>query len=188
MRETSDEDLMRKMAEGSAAAFDEVFRRHSGRVLGYCSRLVGEKAAGEDLAQDVWVKVIKAASDWEPRAGVRAWLLTIARNTALNYLRDRMRTALTEDGEAPEDELRALERPSVEELISRDEDQRLLTAAMDRLPDAKRAALVMWLMEEMSYERIGVELGVSVANVKTILFRAKKELQTLITELGGGRR
>ena len=179
MRETEDEELMAMIAQGSSPAFTELFRRHGGRVLGYCARLTADQAAGEDLAQEVWIRVAKAAPDWTPRAGasLRAWLLTIARNLSLNFLRDRKRISLENDG----DEIPSGAESS-EELMIRTEDRNALAKAIDSLSDLKRVAITMSLVEERSHQDIASELSMSVPAVKSLLFRARADLEKLLGE------
>ncbi len=186
MRMRSDEELMRKLGLGSSAAFDELFKRHGGRVLGYCARIVGDKALGEDIAQEVWIRVAKAAPDYRPSPGasLRSWLLTISRNLALNDLRKRKRLVdWPEEGDAKAEASLDLERESVEQILIRETDRARVAKAIDGLEDAKRTALMLWMNEEMSHEEIAKELGSSAAAVKSLLFRARRDLEN---ELSSG--
>ena len=169
------------LARGSAPAFDELFRRHGGRVLGYCSRLAGERAAGEDIAQEVWIRVVRTASDWRP-GNLLSWLLTIARNLALNHLRAQRRLDITDQQETFDD---LVPQPdSVEKLLLQFENRQLVLKAIDDLSDQKRSALLMWLNEDLSYEQIASELGTSVNNAKSLIFRAKQELESQLRNKG----
>ena len=177
------------VAQGSSPAFAELFKRHGGRVLGYCARIVGERAAGEDLSQEVWIKVAKAAPDWRPEASLRAWLLTIARNAALNHLRRQNRLELmgeSEEPEAPEASF-ALDRLTIEDKLIAAEDKKRVAHAIDGLSDQKRAALMMWLNEQLSQDEIARELGITLAAVKSLLHRARNELESRLSDEKGGR-
>lgn len=179
MKQHSDQELMGLIAKGSAPAFEELFVRYGSKVLGYCTRMVSDRATGEDLAQDVWIKVTKAAPDWRPEASLSAWLLTIARHTSLNYLRGQNRLqALPENDEDIKVEVsQDLGRQSVEDLLIASENRTRVARALDLLTDMQRSAILMWLREEMSYEDIARELNLSTAAVKSLLFRARTDLE-----------
>lgn len=185
MRTETDEELMRKLGQGSSGAFDELFRRHGGRVLGYCSRILGDKGLGEDVSQEVWIRVAKTATDWRPREGasLRSWLLTISRNLALNDLRNRKRlVAWPEDGEARAEASIEIEKASVEQILIGESDRARVAKAIDRLDDVKRTALMLWMNEDMSHEQIAKELGSSAAAVKSLLFRARRDLEASLNQ------
>src|SRR5436309_3589551 len=91
----SDEELLRQMADGDSASFDEIFARHSALLLSFISRLTAGKYDAEDLLQETFLRVITHARDYRPGAAIRPWLFTIARNVTLNALKKtRLRSDL----------------------------------------------------------------------------------------------
>lgn len=84
---TTDDELMVRVASGDSRAFRGLFDRYGARLLGYCRRFMGSPTRGEDMAQDVWVKVVKAAPSYRGEGKFVSWLLSLARNTCLGELR-----------------------------------------------------------------------------------------------------
>lgn len=184
MAETTDVELMKKIARGDSRAFRELFERHSGKVVGYATRLMGGDAVkAEDISQSAWIKIVKAAPSYEPRADFSAWLFTIVRNTAFNELRSVKREATTEFVEEACAE-EALSRESIEEQLIQKNRVEKIQKEMDQLPAQQRLALTVWLTEDVSYDDLAVLLGVSVSSVKSLLFRARKNLEMALVKDG----
>ncbi|MEQ1877021.1 MAG: RNA polymerase sigma factor [Bdellovibrionia bacterium] len=176
----SDDELMLEVARGSQKAFAELFDRHSGKVLGYAMRLMGgDKIKGEDISQNAWMKVIKAAPSYRGSSSFIAWVHTIVRNTAFNELRSRRRRGEEELTENIADEVTV---ESVEAQLSQTDDVQLLKSKIDELPDSQRAVLVAYMTEELSYEEIASQLDLSVSSVKSLLFRARQNLAQAMKE------
>lgn len=171
---------MRLLAQGHAKAFDELFRRYSSSVLGYCTRLAGSRASGEDISQEVWLRVTSGARTWQPAAPVQAWILVIARHTSLNSLRSRRRQEELNDEITQNSELETISRESVEDILIKKHDRAAALKAIEALPEMQRSALVMWLVEELSYEELAKELDLTVSAVKSLLFRARRTLEEIL--------
>lgn len=175
MKNVSDGELMKAIAQGNTPAFRELFVRHSGLVLGYSVRLLRNTQLAEDASQETWIRVVRGAPQYQDRNLFRSWLLQIARRQCLTLLQHRSHNEVPLEAEH---ESKMLSRESLEDLISQYE---LLTQAkrlIDGLPDQQRAALVIWLTEDISYEDLAHELGLSIASVKSLLFRARRSLES----------
>ena len=175
MKSAHDHELVRLIGSGKEQAFAELFARHGALVLGYARRFVARQEIAEEISQDVWVKVVKQAVHFKGE-GVVPWLLAITRNASLDFLRSRDRSSLSFEQLSETREFEDLSRESVEALLVDAERMKELRSALEGLPDAQRAALMMWMTEEMSYEQIARELATSVASVKSLLFRARQTL------------
>lgn len=182
MRYEDDGELMKQIATGNSKAFKIIFSRYGSPVLGYCARLTGDRAAAEDITQEVWIKVVKAARYYEPRASLISWLYTITRNTTLNHLRQKKQLEQLSSTNEKILEEKELTQMSMEDVLTEEVSQKAVREAIDELPAQQRAALVMWLTEDMDYEQIAQELNTTVSSVKSLLFRAR---QNLAQKLGG---
>lgn len=172
MKNVADGELMKLIAQGQAKAFRELFTRHGSLVLGYSRRMVRELSLAEDISQDVWMKVVRGAEGYRDQGSFRSWLLKIVRNTALNQLRDRDHfSEMTETENLP-----AVDLHEFEAVFDQQQDLNLVKKIIDELPDTQRAALVMWLTENLSYEELAEELNTTVAAIKSLLFRARQHL------------
>ena len=87
----SDEDLVRQIQDGDAAAFDRLFQRYQGMVTGHLTRIVRDAMAADDLAQDVFMRVWDRSDQWQGRGLFKGWLFRIATNLAFNHLRSKKR-------------------------------------------------------------------------------------------------
>jgi RNA polymerase sigma-70 factor (ECF subfamily) len=174
MKHVPDGELMKAIARGNAPAFRELFLRHSSLVMGYGRRMVKDLALAEDVSQESWMKVVRAAPSYEDKGVFRAWLLSIVRRTALNLLRSRSRFEFITE---PSAETENTPRENFEKIFSQQQELEHVKQLIEALPDQQRVALVIWLSEDMSYEDIAAELGLSVAAVKSLLFRARRTLE-----------
>lgn len=166
-----DEELLRRMASGDAAAFTALFRRRQSDVYRFALHMTGLPAVAEDVTQDVFLALIRDAGRYEAgRATVKAWLCGIARNHARRRLdRERGLVPLDEDHEEPEtavdsDPLDALARTERIEAVRR---------AILTLPVAYREALVLCDLQELTYAEAAVALECAVGTVRSRLHRGR---------------
>jgi len=172
MNDASDSELMRMIANGNQSAFQEVYRRYSPHVLGYSRRLIRDRGVSEEVSQEVWLKIVRAAASYRGEGSLKAWLYTVVRRTAFNYLRDHINTEEVATA-APETSMTINE---FEQQVLARAEVTAVRAALNELPDNQRLALTLWLTEDLSYEDIGRELGVSEGAVKSLLHRARNEM------------
>ncbi|MCI0652197.1 MAG: sigma-70 family RNA polymerase sigma factor [Planctomycetes bacterium] len=188
---------MRRFAAGERAAFEELVRAHLPFVVRHARRYTGDDGAAEDVAQEVFLRLYRSARLFRDGRNFRGWLLTIATRIALNELRTRRRkhwraasgaaidmeeTSAEGAGGAAPGAWRpiALSDTDPEERALRSEALEMLHAAVARLPERQRHALWLQRFEEWDLERIGAAMDLSVAAVKSLLFRARA---TLLEEL-----
>jgi RNA polymerase sigma-70 factor, ECF subfamily len=172
--------LMGLVSAGDDRAFEELVERHQRIVVGTVGRMLGTNSDAEDIAQQVFVRVWKNAKRYEPRAKFTTWLLKITRNLVFNELRRRSRhpavplQSETEEEERPLKDDQAIAPDA--SLLDR-ELQHAVDAAIARLPETQRMAVILRRYEELSYEEIAEALDQSVSGVKSLLFRARTELR-----------
>jgi RNA polymerase sigma-70 factor (ECF subfamily) len=185
---TGDRDaaVMLAFQGGDGASFEFLLAEYRDQVLGYLYRFVHDRAAAEELTQEVFLRVY-LTRNYQPAAKFRTWLFRIATNLALNCIRDRR----VESGFVRLDEKPLYARaydppcgaPSVEEdLVSRcllDE----VRAAIQELPERHRAAVLMHKYSEMEYGEIARVLNCSVPALKSLLFRAYESLRRRLAHL-----
>lgn len=171
------------IAQGNHKAFQEIYRRYAAHVFGYSLRLLKNRGTSEEVSQEVWIRVVRMASSYRSDGSLKSWLYTVTRRTAFNYLRDHDSSAEVKSEE--------LIDPASESSINEFEEQVLARAeladvrrAVDELPDSQRLALTLWLTEDLSYDQIAAQMGVSEASVKSLLFRARTALEKKIRSAG----
>jgi RNA polymerase sigma-70 factor (ECF subfamily) len=177
-----DEDLMRQVAEGSAEALGLLHRRFARPILGLAVRTL-DRAAAEDLVQDVFLTVWCNAGRFDPERGsVRSWLLQIAHFRLLNELRRRRRQpeiVADPDGLV----LAGLpgSDPGPAETVSLQRRRAVLQSALDALPRPQREALGLAFLDDLTHEQVAAELGLPLGTAKT---RIRTGLQKLRGALG----
>lgn len=183
VRLSSDPDalLMRHFQDGDPASFETLMRKYYARVFAFAYRMTGDRALADDISQDVFIRVHRSASAYQPLARFSTWLFTIAKNTTLNELR-RSRRTVTFDHIVNED-VAVAEEASPYERVEEDERAARVRQAIERLPENQRAAVLLRRYENFSYEQIAEALGSSVPAVKSLLSRAKEHLRQSLADL-----
>jgi RNA polymerase sigma-70 factor (ECF subfamily) len=170
----SDDELMQSVARGDQSAFSRLFERHASRVLGYCSRFMGDSTRGEDMAQDTWMKVVRAAPQYRSEGKCLSWILGIARNTCLSEMRRNGPQTQMDGGN---EDVADMNSSDLQSQLERQAQVTELKKHIENLPDTQRAALIMWVADELSYDEIASQLDLTVASVKSLLFRARQSLE-----------
>jgi RNA polymerase sigma-70 factor (ECF subfamily) len=151
--------------------FHSLFERHSGDVYRFALYLSGDPSLAEEIAQETFVRAW--VTPGEIRGGsVRAYLLTIARNL---YRAERKRAArhISLEGALPDP------KPSADKVVDGQLELDSVLEALQSLPEADRAALLMHAQDGMPHEAIASALGLSLAAVKVRVHRARIKLRRL---------
>ena len=182
-----DAELMLRVKEGDGASFGLLLEKHRSPVVHFLYRMVQNQAVAEELAQEVFLRVYRSRSSYEPTARFTTWLFRIATHLALNSLRDGKNERLQERLDRDSAELPARQvadsKPSVEQKMvyqARLEEVRQAVAA---LPEKQRAAVLMHKYEEMEYSQIARVLRCSESAVKSLLFRAYETLRARLAHM-----
>jgi len=174
---TSDDELMVRLATGDPSAFRSLFDRHGTRLLGYCSRFMGDTTRGEDMAQDVWMKAIRSAPQYRAEGKFVGWLLSLARNTCLSEMRKHSGKIELPSEHIEEIADSTIDRESIALELDRQKSVERLKRKIEALPTAQRISLVLWMSDEQTYEQIAAQMEISVPAVKSLLFRARQSLE-----------
>lgn len=178
-RDRSDDELMILVKQGDEPAFTELFKRHSSAVFGLCMRFFsGNRSRSEDVAQEVWCKVVRYSRTYEANGKLKAWLLQVTRNACLREIEKNQVVYEM----AHEDDVDIADSFQLEEQMVETHREQEVKAAIDGLPEAQRTAVVLWIDGTRSYEDIAREMKASVSGVKSLLFRAKQSLVRRLRE------
>jgi RNA polymerase sigma-70 factor (ECF subfamily) len=179
----TDEALMRTVQDGNLAVLGDLFERYHRPVFQFLVRTTGNPAAAEDLAQEVFVRILKYRHTFDQQGRFETWLFRIARNARADYFRRQAPAA------APVDE--ALEvtahAPGPVEQLERAVDLRQLERALQQLDEEPRDLLVLARYQGMPYDQIADLLGIEVGAVKVRVHRAMKQLRTRFFRLEDSR-
>jgi RNA polymerase sigma-70 factor (ECF subfamily) len=171
-----DAALMHAVRQGDEGAFRTLFERYTRAMVAFCHHFVRDSARAEELAQDVFVKLYRAAPGWRPTARVKTFLYRIASNHCLNELRRgeyaAAHAAGAGAGESPDPDVLPSGAPGPEAVAEGAALERAVGELLARLPEKQRAALVLCRLEGLSYEEIAEVLETSVSAVKSLVHRA----------------
>jgi RNA polymerase sigma-70 factor (ECF subfamily) len=183
----TDEQLMHRFRRGDASAFETLMRRHRTPIHSFLCRLLGDRARAEDLTQETFLRVVKGAGDWEPRALVRTWLFTIARNLAADEARRRVFRA-TEPLEPEPGGLQGAQAvapgPAPDQAAADAELRPLLEAALAALPAEQREVLLLREHAGLSFPEIAEATGVNENTVKSRMRYALTALRERLAAQG----
>ena len=170
-----DTDLLDRLATGDEAAFRLLVERHIDRAYAIALRIVGNAADAEDVVQDTMLKVWSHRGRWQHgRAKFSTWLYRVISNRCI----DLRRKPRSEDVDAvPE---MADPQPDASAMIERNEVRDLLEAAMQRLPEQQRLAVILSYHESMSNGEIAEVMDSTVAAVESLLKRGRQQLRELL--------
>lgn len=174
--DASDDALMLAYAAGDAAAFEQLYARHRGKLYRYLLRQLRDNAAADELFQDVWQRVIGARAGWKPDAGFATWLYTIAHHRLGDHWRS-LKHRPAAPGDADERLARVADPDTPERVLSEFERRRQLQLALDDLPEEQREVLLLRLEQELTLEEIAAVTGVGRETVKSRLRYAMDKLR-----------
>ena len=190
----SDEDLMRLCQDGDEAAFEVLFQRYEGQALSFISRLVGDQSRTEALGQEAFLRIFKDAKSYQYPRSFTTWFYTIVRNLCKNELRWRSRHPTVsiedslssshgggEDSARVGDYLQATSTSPLDEMVSRERDQRL-EKALEALPEAEREVLILNRFQGLKYREIAEVVGVPVGTVRARIYSALERLRKSIKD------
>jgi RNA polymerase sigma-70 factor (ECF subfamily) len=179
----SSEDLMSRTAEGDELAFEILVRRHQTSVLNLVYRYVGDRTKAKDLAQEVFIRVWRAANRYEPKAKFTTWIYRITANLCLNELKSikgKKLVQLEAEEESRQNtnfETHPNASRSPEDLLLAEERSRQVSEALQSLPESQRMALILKRYDNLSYDEIAKIMECSISAVESLLVRAKRNLQ-----------
>ena len=184
---------MIRIAKGDEEALRELIEKHQGAVYGTISRkMLGDPVEAQDLAQQVFVRVYRAAGSYRATAQFKTWMFTIVRTLGFHEPRRRSRVTLvplhSPESESPTSggtsgmELPDLVNKTPGENLLRQEMLRKVDEAILALPEQQRLAIVLRRYDEFSYEQIAKILKTSLPATKSLLFRARETLREMLQE------
>ncbi|HLK35845.1 MAG TPA: RNA polymerase sigma factor [Polyangiaceae bacterium] len=173
--------LLERLRAGDAAALGEVYDAHHVSVRAFAQRLVGDSGAAEDLVQDTFMALPRAARSFRGEASLRTFVLSIA----VNHVRHHVRAAARQRAVTA----RFARQPVPCASSPADDAQRAelaaaLVHALDRLPIDQRVAIVLCEVEERTSAEAALIVGVPEATVRTRLFHARRKLAEALEREG----
>lgn len=187
-----DVQVVRQALTGHQLAAREIVRRYQRPVFNLIVRMVQDAAAAEDLAQEAFVKVFRSLQTFDVRLRFTPWILKIAHNTTLDYLRRHQPHLVPLDAPVQGEERTLADQlpdpaaTSPERAAEREQLRVAMDAAVDRLRPEYRRVVVLRYQEDLEYTEIAEVTGIPLGTVKTFLHRARQALACELRKAGWG--
>lgn len=149
-------------------------------VFSFVMKKVQDEIVADELTVSVFSKVLAKLDMYDPNFQFKTWMLTIAQNTVIDYWRKKSRES--EDSTDNFDDYKHQFARSPEELLISAEDQKQIIAVIESLDANYQDIIKLRFFEEKSIKEIAEQLGLSVANTKVRIMRAKKVLAEMLKE------
>lgn len=179
--EPADETLMLGYARGDdARAFEALYTRHKGPLFRFVLRSVKSAGEAEELAQEIWMRIIGARAGYEPRAKFTTWLYSIAHNRLVDHWRARGLALVSLDDDADPPEPAAGPEAEPERMLEASQVARQLAVALAALPFAQREAFLLHQEGGLTAAEIARATGSNEEAAKSRLRYAMKKLKEAI--------
>jgi len=172
----ADREAVEACQRGEREAFDRLVERYQRDVYRLCYRYVNNHEDANDMAQEVFLKAYRAIGRFRGDSSFSTWLYRIAVNTCLNFRAARRPESHELPEVLPDHAVGVAERLEDEEASAR------IRAAVSRLPDKQRAAVILKIYHDLTHEEVAGILGSTVGTVKANLFHALGKLRKLMAE------
>jgi RNA polymerase sigma-70 factor (ECF subfamily) len=184
----SDEQIVALARERNPEYFGDIVLRHQERIFRFVRGIVNNEQSAEDLTQQTFEKAFIALNAFDIKKKFTTWLYAIAKNEAFSYLRSqKIRRTVSLDAENPDDQTTLADtiadpRPGAESEMVRSADISKVKLAIQALKPAYRAAVLLYYVDELSYQEIAESLRLPINTVRTHIRRAKQTLEKYLSE------
>jgi RNA polymerase sigma-70 factor (ECF subfamily) len=176
-----DELLACRAAAGRTDDFEELLRRYRSRVYRICYRMAGNAEDAEDWAQECLVRVYRQLGRYDPELPFAPWLMRVVANACINLAKTRSRRQSWVDLGLDEETERVAPASDPAQAVLTGEEGRRIRAAVVGLPPALRQAVVLRVLEELSFrelaEALGVPLQTAASRVRRALLQVRQKLE-----------
>lgn len=189
--EIADVELVNRAQAGELSAFEALTTRYERRVFSLALRMLRQEQDAEDVTQQTFLSALENLSGFRGEASFATWLFRIATHAALKIIRKRkgLKTISLEEAtegtgdvdSVPHPEFIADWRQSPEQLVQKHEIQRLLDEALSKLDEKHRLVFLLRDVEGFSVKETAEALGLTEANTKVRLLRARLQLREQLT-------
>jgi RNA polymerase sigma-70 factor, ECF subfamily len=178
-------EIARGLRQRDPDLLDELISRYQYRLPRYLWTLTGNRETAEDLFQETWIRVLEKGHQYNPKWRFETWLFSIARNLAIDRLRQRqpesLDALLNPDGAATQEFPDSHAGTPHDSAVAGEEAEHI-KAALLRLPPVAREVLVLRFQEELDLSEIAEVIHTPLATVKSRLYRGLEALRKLFEE------
>jgi len=195
-RVLEEKDSIDRLKAGDEAVFGMLYTRHTPSMIRVAATIVNSRATAEEVSQETWIAVLKNIGGFEGRSSLAGWVFTILINKARTRARRDGRSVSFDEG-GEENNLSAAfdghgRWKEIPELWDEITPERIVAGrrlaehmrdAIDALPPAQRAVIVLRVQQGLEPSEVCEALGLSDGNMRVLLHRARLSLRAKLTEL-----
>ena len=183
----TDKQLVERVQQGDKRAFDLLVKKYQHKIIGLIGRYVYDHHEAMDVSQEAFIKAYRALPNFRGESAFYTWMYRIAINTAKNHLVSKGRRPpdvdVTVDDAQYHDHSVLHEIETPENQLFKQELEKMVYQAMDRLPEDLRMALTLREFEGMSYEDIAQVMDCPVGTVRSRIFRAREAVDKVVAPM-----
>lgn len=180
-----DIELINKLKEGDEESFRVIVDRYQKYILNICFRFTRSKETTEDLTQEVFIEVYRSINNFRGGSKFSTWIYRIAVTKSLDHLKSQKRkkrfgmikSLFVENDFDNESLLVADSGENPQKKIEQEDRMKILSLALESLPEKQRIAFTLNKYDEMSYQEIAGILGTTISSVESLIHRAKINLR-----------
>ncbi len=194
---SNETELLQRLVTGDRAAFEGVYRRHNAGMVRFATVILRNRASAEEVAQETWIAVLRNIGGFEGRSSLAGWIFIILSNKAKTRVkRDGLSVSLdTSVDDDPFDDAfdgrgRWRDMPELwdemtpERIVDGRQILEHVSEAIDQLPPAQRAVLVLRGQQDLDAEEVCEILGITDGNMRVLLHRARLSLRQSLDQIG----
>lgn len=159
---------MKGYQEGNQMAFEVLFKRYSGRVLGFLSKRLFQVELAQDLAQDVFLKLHRSRAQYNPSLPFAPWIFSITRNVWIDHIKKNRK-------ERPTDQALLEKQAPAAQLVYQSPDD-----GLEHLLPNQRTAVSMKFYDDATFEEIACQLSTTPINARQLVSRGIKRLREIM--------
>lgn len=173
---------------GNHEIFDKIQKKYKRMITAVIRRVVSNEMDIEDLVQETFIKAYNALGSYDQRYNFSSWLMKIATNHAIDFLRKRkleMVSITTHSLENDDDDfIIQIPDPNLlpDQSLSQKELENSINSILEKMPENFRKIIILRFQQELDYNEIAQKLSIPLGTVKATLFRAKKMLSALLVK------
>ena len=185
----TDRELVEQAKRGDQGAFEQLVLDNQNKVYTLALRLVNDRTAAEDLAQEAFVRAWQGLASFQGGSSFSTWVYRLATNLCIDYLRRQRRRERVEPVVSLDDADSGWAEPADRDsdpqlVLERSERGRALARGLAKLPDWQRQVLVLRELSGLSYQEISSALDIDLGTVKSRIARARLNLRKILLEDG----
>jgi RNA polymerase sigma factor (sigma-70 family) len=181
MRNLSDQEIIDSVRKGNSSDYSILVDRYKNKAFSMLKRMLKNEFDAEEILQDCFLKAYKSLNNFKGEAKFSTWFYRIVYNSALTKLSSQKRRTETEMTSV-EDHINLESEYNSNEIEKMDVNH-LIHKTISKLPERYSAIITMFYLNEMTIDEISEIMGISISNVKVMLFRSRNALRDLILKI-----